>query len=232
MNTIISKDIKAIAWDLDGTLIDSFGIYSDIVTRLAPSFGLQAPAVETLVANFHGALAESISNAFGGLEPTILERYEKQFLTEQEQYYLHIDEHILDDAAWLMSAAHDRGLKQVIVTNRAHHGRGKASPRAIVEHSRLKPLVNHIICGDEVGDYRKPDARVFSDLLIRWQVEPAQLLVIGDQHVDAQLALNVGSAAVIVTRGSAELAHADKLPDDPEDSVRMVRSLHEVTFAA
>jgi phosphoglycolate phosphatase-like HAD superfamily hydrolase len=228
----IAPNIKAIAWDLDGTLIDSFAIYSEIVISLAPSFGLQPPTPEMLLANFHGRLDESISAAFGGLQPETLRAYEEQFVSTQQRYYLNIDEHILADAVKLMEEASHRGLKQVIVTNRAHAGRGSASPRAIVERSILKSYVTHIICGDETGDYHKPDPEVFGDLLLKWQVKPTELVVVGDQYVDAQLALNVGASAIIVNRATEKLVHTDKLPPGWQTHVRKVKSLHEVTFAS
>jgi phosphoglycolate phosphatase-like HAD superfamily hydrolase len=229
---IIPKTIKAIAWDLDGTLLNSFGIYSDILRRLAPTFGLPVPTSEMLLMNFHGQLHESINGTFGGLNDDTLKKFENQFLIEQNAYYVHIDQHLLEDAIILADKATAASLKQVIVTNRAHTGRDRASPRNIVEQSVLRQHIHHIICGDESGDYHKPDPRVFGDLFERWQIKPAELLVIGDQYVDAQLALNSGSRAIIVSREVDQPAHLDTLPTGWQNHVAVVKSLHSITFDA
>lgn len=227
---VVPESIKAFAWDLDGTLIDSFGIYSEIVTKLAPHFGLPKPSTANLLANFHGTLSESLRGALGEMSDFIIDEFEKAFLSEQGRYYVHIDDHILADAKALTEKASVRGLKQVIVTNRDHADRGAASPRHIVEHSGLKDHIHQVICGDDAHGYRKPDAHVLDGVLADWGVEPQDLLIIGDQYVDALLALNAGARAIIVNRGAEPVAHLDRLPAGWQKHITLVDSLHDVGF--
>jgi phosphoglycolate phosphatase-like HAD superfamily hydrolase len=226
--TEISPEIKGIVWDLDGTIVDSFGVFQESVSKLAPNFGLEVPTTEKIVANYHGTLEESIQSVFDHkLDDVMLEDFLHQFLTDQDILYANLEGHLLQDAVNLSRKAKEKGLKQAIVTNRAHQGRNNASPRSIVANSELSKHIHEVICGDEVT-YRKPDPRVLGDMLGRWGIESHELVVVGDQFVDAQLAINLGARAIIVSRNAEELAHAHKLDVDWQDHVTIVKSLDEV----
>jgi beta-phosphoglucomutase-like phosphatase (HAD superfamily) len=228
---IIPRTIKAIAWDLDGTLLDSFLIFSKLISDIAPEFTVPAPSREAMQQAFHGTLREAIEAVIEGLDAGQFDDFERRFLTDQGKYYLQVDDNVFADAAQLMRQAGERGIKQLIVTNRDHANRGTASPRSIVENSFMKPLVDVIISGDEVGEFRKPDARVFGNSLIELGVSPEEVLVIGDQHVDALLALNLGASGVIVIRNGETMTHAHTLPHGWQKYVTEVKSLHDVRFA-
>ncbi len=225
----ISPDTKAILWDMDGTILHSFGILQTICAELAQERGLVMPSTEVLVDHFHGSLNDSIEGAFGGrLKDDSLEEFVQGFLDKQGDHYLDVEKHLIEDAVDLSYRAHKKGLQQAIVTNRSHQGRGNASPRAIVENTVLKNYIHHVIAGDDAGEFRKPHKNVVKELLESWDLEPAEVIVIGDQHVDAQLALNLGCRAILVLRDGAELAHAHKLDDAWQKHVEVVASLDEV----
>lgn len=223
--------IKAIVWDLDGTITDSFGRFTELMAELAPTFGLPVPTRETMITNYHGPLGDSISASMGGaLTDKQLEKFVTEFLVKQQNHYLEVESHILEDALDLSKRATKAGLKQVLVTNRDHAGRGKASPRNIVANSSLKEHIHEIICGDEAQGFRKPDPKVLGDLLERWGIKPAEVLVVGDQHVDAQLALNLGAKAALVIRDGFELMNAHELDENWQDHVTIVSTLKNVTL--
>ena len=221
--------IKALIWDLDGTIIDSFAIYTDLVSELGAELGLPAPSRQDFLDNYHGALDESIKGAFkGALKDEDLGPFLQKFLDQQSDKYLTVEEHLIEDAVDLSRRATQKGLKQVVVSNRDHIGRGHGSPRNIVANSSLKDHIHEVICGEEAAGFRKPHPKVLGDLLERWDLKPDEILVIGDQHVDAQLALNLNAKAIIACRDGAELAHAHKLDQNWRDHVTIVTSLKEV----
>ena len=223
----IAQNTKAVIWDLDGTLLDSHGIYRDLVTEVAPLFGLAQPTEEMLQANFHGSLRNSIHAVFAeSMSDTQLDQFLEHFLDKQNDKYEDIENQMLDDALRLSLALGERGVKQAIVTNRDSVGRGFASPRSIVERTSLKDHIQHIICGDDTAS-RKPDVQVLGTLLGDWRVQPSELMVIGDQFVDAQFALNLGARGIIVARGGT-LQHTEQLQDGWQNSVTVVSSLDEV----
>ena len=227
----MAQAVKALVWDLDGTITDSFGMFVELMHELAPVFDLPLPSREIMLENYHGGLAESIQASLGGaLSEPQLEDFVTKFLDKQQGHYEVVETCLLEDALDLAKRATKLGLKQVIVTNRDHAGRGKASPRHIVSSSSLKEHIHEVICGDEAQGFRKPDPKVLGDLLERWGITPQEVLVIGDQHVDAQLALNLGSKAVLVVRDGSEFAHAHKLDKNWQEHVTVVESLKDVTI--
>ena len=59
--------------------------------------------------------------------------------------------------------------------------------------------------------------------------DSANVLVIGDQFVDAEFARNLKGRAVLICR-DGEPVHLDRLSDGWEDHVDIVKSLDEVTI--
>jgi phosphoglycolate phosphatase-like HAD superfamily hydrolase len=220
----------AILWDFDGTIVDSFGVVMAVLEDILPTHGLVPPTPEVLARNYHGPLLDSISNSMGGLSPTLLEAIMVDFLEVQNKHYELIEHHLIPDALRLAQRAHQAGLIQAVVTNRDHQGRGLASPRSIVERSAYKPLISKVFAGDD-GPHRKPNPALLGTFLEDNYLQPEDVLVIGDQFVDAELALNLGSGAVIVDPGDQGMVHAERLPAGWQDRVSLVTSLDQVQLS-
>jgi phosphoglycolate phosphatase-like HAD superfamily hydrolase len=83
-------------------------------------------------------------------------------------------------------------------------------------------------CGDDPSGHTKPNPAVVEDWLESMAVNPSKLLVVGDQNVDARLAIALNARAVLVQRADEPIHHLDQLPDGWETHVDIVRSLYEV----
>jgi len=219
--------IDTIIWDLDGTLIDSFAIYSDILAEVLKQHGLPVPSAKMISHNYHGRLNDSINDALGGIEEKQLTQIVKDFVTIQPQYYQVIEHHLFPDALDLAKRAKAADIYQVIVTNREHIDRLEASPRSIVERSSLKPLIDKVICGDD-GQHRKPKPEVLDSLTAKRLLAPESTLIIGDQYVDAELARNLNAKAILVDRTGKGVVHIDRLGDDHSSFLTIVKSLADV----
>jgi len=214
--------VETIIWDLDGTIIDSFGLYCDVMAEILPGHGIALPTQDVLAANYHGSLDDSVSQALGGtLAKDQIAQIVIDFLAAQSPLYETVEHHIFSDALALARVGRAVGINQVVVTNRSHAGRLKASPRSIVERTALKPLIDKIICGDDTP-YKKPDVRVLAGV----EFNPETTLVIGDQPVDLELAQNIGARAVLVWRSDEPHAHTDALKRYP--NVQIVSSLTQI----
>ncbi|MDB5170109.1 MAG: putative phosphoglycolate phosphatase [Candidatus Saccharibacteria bacterium] len=219
--------VKLVIWDLDGTLIDSYGVYAAILKEAAELSGLAMPDEQTLRHNFHGSLDQTLKDSLNMVDGEAFTKLLNDFLTVQENYYQKPEEHLHLDALRLAEQLTAKQVYQVVVTNRAHVGRGNASPRRLVSLSSLKNHINEIICGDDTT-YGKPDARVLDALEQASGLQGSEIVVIGDQFVDAQLAQNLGGQAIIVNRGDEPVPHLAELGDDTP-FLEVVSSLDEVS---
>ncbi len=197
---MVFRNIKGIIWDLDGTLLDSFGIFEEIVADVVAESGHAMPSRQTMIANYHGSLEETVQRVLGIESTADLDQVVSRFLEKQERHYdgdLHT--YLFKDALTLARQAASQGVHQMLITNRSHKGRGNASPKYIIAATLLADCIHEVYPVDEVA-YRKPDKRSVGDWLQRYMIDPTEVLVIGDQHVDAQLAVNLGAHAVLVKR--------------------------------
>jgi phosphoglycolate phosphatase-like HAD superfamily hydrolase len=229
----INNDIETIVWDLDGTLLDSFGIYQEILGKVFRAHGIIKPTEIILRNNHHGTLQESISNILHDMEyeadEAEIERLHREFLLEETTYMDEVDSHLYPDAAALCQKMHQAGLYQIIVTNRIHgHERQNASPKTMIQNSQLRDYIDDVICGDD-SEHRKPKREVlvpaFGEHLIKFE----NSVVIGDQFVDAAFARNLDVRAILVQRAS-QIAHLEKL-GNWQDFVSIVSTLDEVAIA-
>jgi phosphoglycolate phosphatase-like HAD superfamily hydrolase len=220
-------NIRTIIWDLDGTLLDSFGIHVDIMTQVLTKHGLPEPSFDELRHNFHGKLEESLRGLAGDVSDEKFAALLADFLKIDNEYMTDVNHHLLMDAVTLAKHAHESGMQQILVTNRAHGvDRGNASPRNLVQNSVLCEYIDTVICGDEV-EKRKPDPAVLGTLLD--ELQPQHTLVIGDQAVDARFAHNLSARVVLVDRLDEGIAHLDSLEEPmAPDRMVIVKSLSEI----
>jgi HAD superfamily hydrolase (TIGR01549 family) len=218
------SDISTIIWDLDGTLLDSLGILEEGLAKVLPSYGWAVPSHDVMLDNFHGSLEESINNALGGVGANELQIIVQDFLVVQDKEYETVEHHLFPDAVDLARRAHGQTIRQILVTNRAHEGRLKASPRHIVAHSSLRDYIDLVICGDD-SQHRKPYPAVLGEYAA--MIDASSVLVVGDQHVDAEFAHNIGARVVIVDRRSTSADSNERLREH-KDNIIMVNSLNEV----
>lgn len=219
--------VKAVAWDLDGTLIDSFAIFEVVLTELAAAHNLKAPNREDMKLNYHGSLTHAISEGLKVSDEAKLNQLLVDFIDIQGPHYdEEIDKHFFADAVALVHRLNKLNVSQILITNREHTGRNNASPRAIIANSAISHCIHEIRCGDEVA-FRKPDPRSLQDWLDKHDIAANQLVVIGDQFVDAQLALNLAARSIIVKRYD-EVPHLETLTTGWQKSVTLVDSLNDV----
>lgn len=63
------ENVKGIIWDLDGTLLDSFGIFEQIITDVVQESGHTMPSHEYMLSNFHGSLEETVQRMWNIVSP-------------------------------------------------------------------------------------------------------------------------------------------------------------------
>lgn len=217
---------KTVIWDLDGTLLDSFGLFVDIVKELAIEFQKEIPDHDTILNNYHASLSDIFKLLFAGSSDKDISALLDSFLEKQNVHYEVIDHHLYSDAVSLAKHLEHEGKKQIVVTNRNNAGHMNASPANIIQKSTLATAIEHVIAGDD-SEHRKPKPAVVEKLLVSGYVDPTDTVVIGDQLVDLEFARNLNARAILITRDHTSHL-VDMITDDYKDFVTVVDSLNKI----
>jgi phosphoglycolate phosphatase len=210
--------LKALVFDLDGTLIDS---KRDLVISVNATLRKmrRAELPEELVASYVGSGAPVlIAKALGGAPaPEELQRALKFFLA-------HYEEHKLDYTKEYPGVRETlerlRGVPMAVLTNKPVN----ISVR-ILEELGLAQFFDQI-CGGNSFATQKPDPFGANALLNEMGVAAADAAMVGDSEVDVQTARNAGMISAIVNFGFGthdRKAHpADVYLDRMEELIPMV----------
>lgn len=193
------RNLQAVIFDIDGTLMDTFSAYYTVFTRGTEKYGLGPIPREDL----RKYLAEGQSLR------TILERLfpkstgEETFAACREDILRLFKELEVQEVRpfpgvdGLFRTLRGKGLKIGIAT-----GRMSSVEDEWVRFRRagLAECIGAIVTSREVPS-RKPEPDVLVECARRLEVPPAACIVIGDTIVDIEAAKRAGAIAVVVTTG-------------------------------
>jgi phosphoglycolate phosphatase len=186
---------RLIAFDLDGTLIESRRDLADSANDLIVELGGQPLTVEQ-VAGMVGegarvlisrALAAAGIDADLGLAlPRFLEFYDRRLLNHTRLY-----DGLLD----VVRGARARGARTAVLTNKPLDPTEK-----ILAGLGVRGLFDDVIGGDSEFP-RKPDPASLQALMQRAGTTPAETLMVGDTRIDLEAAHRAGVRCCIVSFG-------------------------------
>ena len=210
--------VKALLFDLDGTLIDSKRDLVQSVNATLRQMG-RAELPEDLVASYVGSGAPIlISRALGG--PASEEEQHRAL-----RFFLaHYDAHKLDFTTEYPGVRETleklRGLPMAVLTNKPVN----ISVR-ILEGLGLAGFFRAIYGGNSFAT-KKPDPLGANKILSELEIPPAQAAMVGDSEVDVQTARNAGMISAIVNFGfgahDREMHPADIYLDRMEELVPLI----------
>jgi phosphoglycolate phosphatase len=184
---------RLIAFDLDGTLIDSRRDLADAANDLIVELG-GAPLPEEAIGRMVGegasvlvsrALrASGVGDRAGALE-RFLAIYDARLLNHTAAY-----EGIVDAVA-----AARRHARVAVLTNKPSH-----ATERILDGLDLRALFDDVIGGDTAWP-RKPDPASLRELMSRAGATPAGTLLVGDSAIDHETALRAGARCCLATYG-------------------------------
>jgi phosphoglycolate phosphatase len=208
--------IKAVIFDADGTLVDSFDIIVRAYAHIADKFGYAAPMVTDI--RSHLAQAHPL--------PLIMQTFFPDHDVEEliATNGLFVAAHVAEAAAYeglhdLLAGLHDQGVKLAIVTggNRAMHD--------VLQHHIIDKYFSSVVHCDRVSRI-KPDPEGFFLALKECGVEPHEAIMVGDSPNDIFAGKNGGAALTIaITHGSG--SHDDLQAADPDYVVDSLPELAE-----
>lgn len=213
--------IKAVAIDLDGTLLDTISDLahasnlmrvelgmSELPEDLIKTFvgkGLVNLVKRTLVA---GGDTSHISEAELQNALTIYERHYAAVLTRETSHY----PGVLDG----LRAMHDAGFRLACITNKA-----EKFTLPLLKQMHLAHFFEITVSGDTMAK-RKPDPMQLFHAAEFFKIKPEEMLLIGDSVNDYEAARAAGCPIFLVPYGYNEGRDASELPADA-----IVQGLHE-----
>ena len=215
--------IKAVIFDMDGTVVDTLASIADFGNAALTAHGF--PALDTelyrqLVGNGADVLIRRMLASTGlphdeSTVAAVRKTYDAYYEAEPTKRVT-----LYPGIEALLKAVRDAGIKTAILSN-------KPDNMTCYIAQALFPGLFDIVHGQREGIPKKPDATSARMLCEELGVTPADCLYVGDSGVDMQTGHNAGIVSVGVTwgfRGAEELREngADHLADTAEDLQKII----------
>jgi len=196
--------LKAILFDLDGTLVDSARDLQEALNALLAEEGLRPVGLDDVKAMVGDGAAKLVERAFaaagGDLArlPELVRRFLDHYRTEATRHT-----GVYPGVPETLAGLRRRGLELAVVTNKP-----EAATLDILEALGLRGFFGAVVGGDTLPE-RKPHPRPVLAALERLAVSPDAALMVGDNDHDVQAAHAAGVRAVAVTYGYSHKPHAE-----------------------
>jgi HAD superfamily hydrolase (TIGR01549 family) len=175
--------IKAVLFDMDGVLVDTFNIWAQLINKTAEHFG-HPPIEASRFRSVYGQSTEEDVKAF----------FPGQSVKQIDSYYAdHFLEFIdqietIPEAKVVFSTLDSHGIGVAVITNTA-----SLLARKILAVSELSPKI--VVGGDDVINGKPSPEMVFS-ACDQLTISASEALVVGDSQYDMEAALTAGARFV------------------------------------
>jgi HAD superfamily hydrolase (TIGR01509 family) len=201
VQTMTTRKIKAILFDLDGVLIDSFESWYQAFAKMLKAYGRSEMSRETFRERCWGP---DLRHNLAALH---LNEDAAWYCINEQQKLIGLIELLPDAEAVLRRTREDYKLKTGLVTNTP-----RANVDTILEHFKLVHHFDAILTGDDVKR-GKPDAEIVITACERLKVTPEHAVLVGDTKTDYQAGKAAGCFVVGVGAISAGDVHIDRLTE-------------------
>lgn len=205
--------IKAVIFDLDGTILDSLDAFWQAFNAGVEAFNLKPVAKERLLAlmNQGASLAEILGNIYPALGAEPLSLKEPIMVEIRKEYIARSENEVglINGAREMLSQLRQRGLKIGVVTSRAvpPEKGWRELTKLQVEH-----FIEVMVTGAKAK--RKPAPDTIIECFNRLRLLPGECIFVGDSQVDIIAGKAAGVRTVAVATGVTSLeALAAESPD-------------------
>ena len=207
--------LRAVLWDLDGTLTDSVHLVVETMSAVVAAHGGPPLAFEKVGELIGHPLDAMFRLAWPDIGPEDLERYRVEYRTRYDAVAIPATR-LFRGARTTLRDFHAAGLLQGTVT-----GKRAADCERILRGLGIKEDIDVYLGGDS-APRPKPAPDLAQHAMSRLGVSPEESVVIGDSAADLEMGKAAGAHTIQVLWGFARAP----LPD-AERSVRTWRELRE-----
>lgn len=192
--------VRAVAYDLDGTLVDSVGDLAFAGNLMRDELGLP-PLPEAEIKSYIGKgipnLVRRMLQKGRDGEPIADDDF-RNALQLYDQHYARVmcrTTRPYPNAITGLEAALDKGLRIACITNKAARFTGR-----MMDELGLAKYFELTLSGDSLAQ-KKPHPEQLFHAAQHFGIQPSELLMVGDSENDAEAAHNAGSPTFIVSYG-------------------------------
>lgn len=191
---MIKENVKAVIFDLDGTLLNTLYDLTDSVNHALETYGQPQRSIEEVRAFVGNGIRNLMLLAVPDGEKNPV--FEELFVYFREYYKAHcnIKTAPYEDIMTLMEELKQRHIKMAIVSNKIDSGVKELNDIHFSEYVE-------VAIGEREGISRKPAPDSVKEALRMLEVDKAHAIYVGDSDVDIQTANNAEVRCVSVTWG-------------------------------
>ena len=193
--------MRAVIFDLDGTLIDSLPDLRTSLNAVLTDYGYECMSTEEVKNMIGGGadvlLAEAFRHAGAEIDPKTLAACVKAFTSHYEGNSA-VQTTVFPGALMALQTLSDKGIRMGVCTNKPHG----------IAVTILKALgldkYFPVCIGKGERPYHKPDHRHYNCVVAALDVKPHQTLYVGDSETDVKTARNAGVPIILVSYGYSQ----------------------------
>lgn len=196
---------RAVLFDLDGTLVDSYSALAEAVNHARRAEGLDDLTATRIRSIVGDGVEKLLERAFAGR--TVPQGARESFETRYDEVCCE-ESRILEDVESTLEQLASRGVAMAVCTNKP-----TVFSKKILDFLGLSRHFRAIV-GPDLAGARKPDAQHLLFTLHAVRCTPEETLFVGDMPIDVRAARNSGvDVAVIPTGSSTREQLAESAPD-------------------
>ena len=178
---------KAVIWDLDGTLLDSYAVIVDSIYLAFQEFGITMTKEEIhqhTIRFSTKSLFHKTADEYGLSAQELQTRYARISGSKYKEIRK------MEQAAEVLEALDARGVENYVFTHR-----GKTT-LPVLDHLELTSFFKEIITSQS-GFARKPDPEAIRYLIQKYALDPDNTWYVGDRGIDMEGAKNAGISGIL-----------------------------------